>query len=174
MTAPTSTRRGRTLPRILAVTAALALILFWLWIFSGAPKKQNPDYLEDRAWVDRSEATCAAAVDRIEALPAAPSSRDAAARADVVDQANDELDRMLDRLEADQPTGEGDLEVVRPWLTDWRAYLANREDYAARLRQDAGAQLYVDEKFSDNIDTVIQTFAEVNEMGSCAPPGDVG
>jgi hypothetical protein len=165
--------KGWTLPRILAIAVSLALILFWIWIFSGGPRKTNPDYLKDRGWTDRTEATCARTVKRIDALPPAPDSTTSAARADVVSRANDELDEMLDAIEADEPTGEGDLDVVRPWLADWRTYLGDRRDYAERLRTDPHARLFVDEKFNDSIETVIETFAEVNEMPSCVVPGDV-
>jgi ABC-type transporter Mla subunit MlaD len=159
--------------RILAVAVALGLVLFWLWIFAGGPKKQNPDYLADRAWVQRAQDTCRATVDRIDALPPASESTDNVARAQVVDRANDELETMLDQLAARRPTGDGDEEVVQPWLADWRTYLGNRRDYADRLANDPGAQLLVDEKFHDSIETVIGTFAEVNDMPACAPPGDV-
>jgi hypothetical protein len=47
-----------TIPRIAAVVAALAIALFWLWIFSGAPAKDNPDRLTDEAYVSRLEARC--------------------------------------------------------------------------------------------------------------------
>jgi len=33
---------------------------------------------------------------------------------------------------------------------------------------------YTVEKFGDPLDRVVQTFAEVNDMPSCAPAGDVG
>jgi hypothetical protein len=162
-----------TLPRVLTVSITLAIILFWLWIFSGAPRKQNPDYLEDRGWADRTEATCAATRDRIAELPLPSESKTSAERADVVDQGTDELDAMIERIAADRPTGEGDEEVVQPWLADWRTYIANRRDYAERLRTDPDAKLLVDEKFGDSIETVIGTFAGVNGMESCEVPGDV-
>ena len=160
--------------RVLAVTAGLALILFWLWIFSGAPRKQNPDYLEDRAWAERTEATCAATVARIDDLPAAPQRRELgrAGRRGRPGQRRARSD--AGRARRRPPVGQEDQEVVRPWLADWRTYLDNRRDYADRLRTDPDAQLLVDEKFSDSIETVIGTFAEVNEMDSCVVPGDVG
>jgi hypothetical protein len=165
--------RGWGLGRVLGVAVALALAVFWIWIFSGAPRKQNPDYLEDRAWVERTEATCATTVARIDELPAASESEDHVERAAVVARANDELDRMLDRIAADPPKPAADREVVEPWLADWRTYLGDRRDYAERLREDPDARLLVDEKFGDQIETVITTFTEVNRMISCAPPGDV-
>jgi hypothetical protein len=169
----TAESKGWTVPRVLAIAVTVALVLFWIWVFSGAPRKKNPDYLEDRAWTARTEATCARTVERIDALPDAPTAESSPERAAVISQANDELEAMLDAIEADEPSGEGDLDVVRPWLADWRTYLEDRRDYASRLRTDPKAKLYVDEKFNDSIETVIDTFAEVNEMDSCVVPGDV-
>jgi hypothetical protein len=173
MAEPDVKRGGWTIPRLLAIGTALALILFWIWIFSGAPKKQNPDRLTDRAWVTRAEATCAAAMQRIDALPPAQATKAAEARAAVVGQANDELTTMLDKLTADRADDAGDRELVGKWLVDWRRYVANREDYARRLRTDPNARLFVDEKFNDSIETVVSTFAQVNDMDSCATPTDV-
>lgn len=165
-----------TLGRILAVTVALGLILFWLWIFAGGPRKQNPDYLSDRTWTERAEATCGAARSDIDALPGAETTARADDRADVVDQATDRLEAMVDELDATRPSGDGDVEVMAAWIADYRAYVANRRDYAARLRTDPTAKLLVDEKegYRDGLDKVIETFADVNEIPSCAVPGDVG
>ena len=41
-------RMGFTWGRALAIGAVVAMVIFWVWIFSGAPKRTNPDYLEDR------------------------------------------------------------------------------------------------------------------------------
>jgi len=166
-------RGGWTIPRLLAIGTALALILFWIWILSGAPKKQNPDRLHDRAWVARSEATCAASMRRVDALPPAQATKDAKARAEVVERADDELATMLDKLTADRPDDASDRELVGKWLADWRRYLGNRRDYAAALRKNPKARLFVDEKFNDSIETVVSTFAQVNDMDSCATPTDV-
>ena len=38
-------RMGFTWPRGLAIAAVVAMIIFWIWIFSGAPAKDNPDRL---------------------------------------------------------------------------------------------------------------------------------
>ena len=42
--------------RVAAVVAILAMVGFWAWVFSGAPAKQNPDYLQDRAYAEALEA----------------------------------------------------------------------------------------------------------------------
>jgi hypothetical protein len=80
---------------------------------------------------------------------------------------------MLDKLSADRADDAGDRELVGKWLVDWRRYVGNRRDYARRLRTDPHARLFVDEKFNDSIETVISTFAQVNDMDSCATPTDV-
>lgn len=159
--------------RILAVVVVLALVLFWIWIFSGGPARENRDFLGDRRWVARAEATCSATAADIERLPPASGAADATSRADVVDEASDRLELMIDRLARPAPDIATDVKLVDAWLTDWRAYVVNRREYAASLRRDASARLLVNEKFGDPLDTVITTFAEVNDMASCAPPGDV-
>lgn len=64
---------------------------------------------------------------------------------------------------------------IEGWIGDWRKYLANREDYAKRLRTEPNAQLLLDRsKLGDSVDKTIQIFSQVNEIPSCDTPGDVG
>lgn len=160
--------------RILAVVAGLAMVVFWIWILSGAPRRHNPDYLADRGWAARAESTCRATAAELAELPRAEQTPRAGRRADVVDRASGHLEAMVERLGRPLPEGGDDARLARAWLADWRTYLANRRDYTRRLRDDPRAQFLVAEKFRDPIDTVISTFAEVNDMATCAPPGDVG
>ncbi len=160
--------------RVLVVVVVLALVLFWAWIFSGAPRRQNPDYLSDRRWVTTAERTCASTREQLADLPNAATTADATTRAQVLDRATGLLDTMVDGLVQPPPEDPDDAVLVRRWVTDWRSYLAARRDYADRLRVDPGARFLVEEKYDDPLDTVIETFAEVNAMPSCATPGDVG
>lgn len=160
--------------RILAVLVAIGLALFWIWIFAGGPKKQNPDYLNDRAWATRAEQACSSAQSAIAALPGAETTPDHVQRARVVDQGSDRIEAMIDRLDKAPPSNSTDMKLVDQWTDDYRSYLASRRDYAARLRTDRTARLLLDEKFRQPIDDVIATFAEVNNIPACKPPGDVG
>ena len=64
---------------------------------------------------------------------------------------------------------------ISGWIGDWKKYLANREDYAERLRTEPNAQLLLDRsKLGDSVDKTIQIFSQVNEIPSCDTPGDVG
>jgi hypothetical protein len=53
--------------------------------------------------------------------------------------------------------------------------VANRRDYADRLRVDPEARLLLDQSLGgDSVDKPIEIFADVNDMPTCATPGDVG
>lgn len=171
---PPPARRGATPLVVLGVVVFLAMVVFWAWIFSGAPRATNPDRVEDRAWAEDAEATCAATMERIDQRTQEAGDRTPDQRADDVNAATDDLEAMLADLRSPPPDGDGDAEVVDPWLADWEQLLADRRTYADALRTDEDARFLTTEKFGDPLDRVVQTFAEVNDMPSCAPSGDVG
>lgn len=164
------------LARGLGVVVALALILFWIWIFAGGPKKANPDRLDDRAYVERTSERCGRLLDDLERLTPASESATNVERAQVVGAANALVAEMVDDIQGDAPTTGADAEVLRGWFRDWHTYLDDREDYAGRLRRDPDAQFLVteNEEFHDSVDKTIEVFADVNDMPDCATPGDVG
>lgn len=162
--------------RALGVVAALAMALFWIWIFTGGPKKPNPDRLDDRAYVERSEQRCDRLLDDLDALPPASKSPNAAARAEVLGKANALVSDMVDDLEADAPRSGDDEVSLDGWFRDWHRYLRDRDRFAERLATDPSAQLTITEntELSDGVDKTIKIFADRNDMPSCATPGDVG
>lgn len=160
---------------MLTVVIVLALVVFWIWIFSGAPSRNNPDRLDDRSFVTATAQRCKATAKAIDALPPARSAPSAQARAQVIDQATVILSRMVDRIESDAPTGGDDATRMKGWVRDWRTYLANRQDYAQRLHRNPGARFLLDvNKGHDSVDTAITNFADINDMPACDAPGDVG
>ena len=162
--------------RAAAVVAVLAMIGFWGWIFSGAPKKNNPDYLDNRSFVDFAEARCTTLREDLAALPNAREATTADARADQLVEANKLVAAMIADLEAKAPTVGDDKVRLDGWLTDWSTYLGDRERYAVTLRTDPNAQMDVSEHptFNDGVDETIRVFADVNNMKACRTPGDVG
>ncbi len=163
--------------RVLAVLVSAGLVVFWIWIFSGAPARPNPDRLDDRAYVARAEARCQQLLDDLGELPGPGEFDSAEHRADVLDEANALVTQMVDDLEADAPTTGDDAVRTGGWIADWRTYLADRADYAERLRRDPDSKLLisVNAELQDPVDKTIQIFADdVNEMPACATPGDVG
>lgn len=163
--------------RVLTVIGVLAMIVFWAWIFAGGPAKPNPDRLDDRAFVARTEDRCRDLRRNLRALPNPIDAPTAAARAEVLDDANAQVERFVDAVEADSPESSDDAKRMEGWIRDWRTYVRDREDYAKRLRRDAGARFYVSENkaFGDTVDKTIEIFADdANDMPVCATPGDVG
>lgn len=159
----------------LGIAVVVATVIFWAWIFSGAPKRLNPDRIQDRTWVEDAEATCADTMEGIDDRAAAGAhNEDLDARADAIDASSDDLDAMLARLRDPLPTGADDREVAGEWLGDWDQLVEDRRTYADAVRTNPDARFLTTEKFNDPLDRVVQTFAEVNDMPSCAPAGDVG
>lgn len=165
-----------TIGRVLAVTVTVALILFWAWIFAGGPKRDNPDLLEDREFVEWARTRCTDLNAGIAALPNSLTAQSAAERADVVDQATSLVVDLVDDLEARAPTEGDDGFTMRAWIADWRVYISDRENYADRLRTDSDAQMQIteNEELRDGVDQTIKVFADVNNMPECATPADVG
>ncbi|QXC61931.1 hypothetical protein KSP35_03665 [Aquihabitans sp. G128] len=162
--------------RAVAVVAALAIAVFWIWIFAGGPKKVNPDRLDDRAYVSRAEDRCQQLLTDLDALTPASEAKTATERADVLDQANGLVRAMVDDIEAGAPTTGDDGKSLRLWFTDWHRYLGDRDDYAQALRTDPDAKFLLteNEELRDSVDKTIEVFADVNDMPDCATPGDVG
>lgn len=168
-------RMGFTWGRGLAIGAFVAMILFWIWAFSGVAGRKNPDYLTDRTYVAKLEAQCQGMLDQLDELPDAADSTSQAQRADVLDDANVIVGRFIDEVEAGAPKDGGAGKSMAGWLTDWRTYLADREDYAERLRTEDNAQMLLSRsKLGDSVDKTIQIFTQVNGIKVCDTPGDVG
>jgi hypothetical protein len=163
------------------VAVILAVALFWIWAFTQSVRQadepmtgRNPDYLEDRSWAEEAEATCADTMDVIDERSRAAGTQDRVARADAIDESSADLRAMLEALASPLPEPEADRAVVEPWIADWEDLIEDRDAYAEDLRADPDARFLTSEKFNDPLDRVIMTFAEVNEMPSCGPAGDVG
>jgi hypothetical protein len=171
---PTGGPRMARVWTVVGVTVFLLIVLMWIWIFSGAPKRHNPDFIDDRGWAEDAEATCEATKERIDDRTAAAGTQDTEARADAIDASTDDLEAMLADLRDPLPSSAGDRSVLEPWLDDYAKLLDDRRTYADAVRVNPDARFLTTEKFNDPLDRVVQTFAEVNEMHSCIPAGDVG
>ena len=166
---------GWSVGRVLGVVAALAMVLFWIWILAGGPDRKNPDYLDDRAFAKRTQQRCAAMLRQLDRLPAAADSKTPDERADVIVEATDEIRAMVDDIEADAPKTGDDHTRITGWLKEYRVWLDDRDDYARRLRQDARAQFLIDTNpAGDSVDRSVTNFADINNIPECDTPGDVG
>ena len=169
--------------RRLIVRVALGLMMagfatFWIWALLFA-SKEAVNRIDDRAWAARGQQICLqAAEDRLE-LTDLRSIAEADAdlireRAEIVDRATDNLERMLDDLVAVEPTDVKGQQIVPLWEDDYRTYLQDRRNYADQLRRTGENQpFYETDLGSIPISERISTFAGDNEMSACAPPYDL-
>ena len=167
---------GRRGARILALLAVMAMAVFWAYALWGPTEKTFPGTLVDPSFATRANALCTTTASQLAVLAPAYETRDAGARAEVVEQANVHLAEMLQELSAIAPTAESgnDGRMIQEWLGDWRTYLADRERYVAALQGDAGARFYVSEKDNRQITEPIDFFAgRANDMPNCVTPGDL-
>jgi hypothetical protein len=133
------------------------------------------DELPDKTFPTAAEKVCASAQAQLEALPLSTSSRTAAERADVVDRANVILRDMVAQLEPLVPQGQGRITTgVQEWVSDWSAFIDDRQAYADGLRKDPDTRFVERRKANRQISLAIDSFAQVNRMDSCVTPGDVG
>ena len=161
--------------RVLIVIAVIGMVSMWgyvLYLAFGPGRQPSPDQLDDPGFAIAAEVRCSEALAAISLLPAASESITATERATVIDDANAELDAMLDDLDGIVPRG-GDDEIVREWLADWRTYLDDRERFADALRGDPGSRMLVSAKDGQHITEHLDAFAADNRMRSCATPLDV-
>ncbi|MEC8730734.1 MAG: hypothetical protein VXX66_07995, partial [Actinomycetota bacterium] len=94
-------------------------------------------------------------------------------RADIVDEATDTLERMLNSLEALPLTGEKGQAIIPLWIDEYRTYLGDRRNYAAQLRESGENLPFYETANQIPISERLATFAADNEMPACKPPLDL-
>lgn len=170
-----SVRRLR-LGRIAALLLCLVLAAFWIYAFFIADTNKR-NLIGDKSWPEYAENICVKAeqerfkladFSRIEGTP-----EELTKRAGLVEKATDGLDAMVQELGLRTPSDENGRNVVRLWLAEYRTYLEDRREYIADLR--AGNNVTFSETAIEGvpISERLLTFANENNMGSCAPPTDV-
>lgn len=164
--------------RAALVLGAIVFFSFWIWALFFA-SKEAVNRIDDRAWAARADAICLAAAEQ--RLELADLTRiDTAGpelirrRADIVDQATDIVEQMLDDVVAVLPTDEKGKAIVPQWEAEYRIYIGDRRAYAEQLRE-SGENLPFYETAEDKlpISERLATFAGDNDMSTCAPPIDL-
>ena len=164
--------------RYVALGIVVLLAVFWIWALFFA-SKESINGIGDGAWTDRAQAICEAADAEREGLADFRRVVDddpamLAERGDIVDEATDILEGMLDDVVAVQPTGDKGAELVPLWEADYRTYLADRRAFSDGLRagrNDPFVETVVD---AIPISEKVARFAGDNFMPACVPPSDLG
>lgn len=173
--AVTSPRRSPWRIVLLLVVAGFAA--FWIWALFFA-SKEAVNKIDDRAWAARAEGICAEAQSRREALADyrrvdVDDPAMVAARGELVDDATDIMEQMLDDVVAVAPSDAKGQAIVPLWEADYRTYVQDRRDYADLLRTGDNAPFTETAVDDIPISDKLAVFAGDNEMPSCAPPTDL-
>ena len=158
--------------RYLLVAVVAAMVVMWVYVFFADPQP-SPDRLEDRSFPAAAQQRCASTRRAIERLPRAADAPSPQARADVVDQANELLHTMVKDLRAGAPSGGDDGRIVRAWLADWDTYIGDRAAWAADTRAGEDVRFFETSKGGGPISELIDQFATINDMPSCATTDDL-
>lgn len=171
-------RRPRAVARVGVAAVVASFVGIWgyvLYLSVVEGRAEPRDRLTDTTWTAAAEETCADATEVIGELEFASEVSSPAERADLLDAATDELDRMVDRLGGLVPPGPSDeARAVAAWQADWRTYLEDRRAYADRFRAGLDEPFRVTDRGGFQIDVLIDDFAHVNYMDNCRTPDDVG
>ena len=165
--------RGATWRRLLIGVVIFGMLLMWGYGLFG-PRSEAPGSLSSAEFASTAEPTCTDARAAIDELPRAHETEDPIDRADVIDEANDHLTAMSTELRTQVPTEKTDAAMVTEWLDDWDVLIADRQRFADAIRTDRTARYLETEKAGNHLSEALNRFAEINEMPSCADPGDVG
>ncbi len=156
-------------------------LLVWGYAFSPFADRVAPDTLGAGVLPFRElvEPICTSTMTSLDALPNALDASDSVERSGQIKNANDLLLDMVDRLEAqlDAPSvtlNQRDRGITAEWITDWRNYIADRDDFASRMSDDPNAQLFIGAVGGERLERRITRFANTNRIYSCVTPSDVG
>lgn len=164
-----------TLPRALGFSAFLAMAVFWIYAFANTSSVEHPDAFEDPVYSAAAEAICAERQANIAEFPMATSATDPEARGPLIELGTAELELMVAELAAlEPPTDPEGADGVIEWLDDYDLYLSDRRAYTEVLArgEDEPFLLSANDQGA-RVTDMLGTFAEVNNMASCAPAGDV-
>ena len=169
-----------SVPRALGMLVFLLLIVFWIWVFSNRNSIAHPDEFDDPVFAVAAEAICAPRQLAIAALQNPSAASGPEERSISVAQGTAELEQMLIELAAlPLPTDPKGADGVGKWLEDYELFLDDRRAWEQILSEGRDEIFVVSATNSAVADdgvrvtNLLRTFAEVNNMPSCAPSADV-
>jgi len=165
----------KTVPRVLGAMGFLVMAIFWIWAFANRDSVPHPDEFDDPIFVEAAESLCAERQAAIAEIPLATRAKDPIERAGLIDEGTEQLELMLAELAALKlPTDPKGAIGVPLWLDDYQLYISDRERYVAILETGEDPPFLISANADGaRVTDVLGTYAEVNNMISCSPSGDV-
>jgi hypothetical protein len=155
----------------------LIIAIFWVYAFLFA-SKEGVNVLEDKAWTVRAEEICRNANlerDKLVDLRRINSVEgDALAeRADIIDKATVIIQKMLDDVTAEVPTGVDDARLMEKWRSIYLSWIDGRINYTAKLRTGENAPFAESMREGSPVSDSINDFTTNNRMKSCGAAMDL-
>ncbi len=159
------------------ICAGIAAMWVYAFVFAG---KDGVYRVKNDQWRSAAQTICKDAQDRRLALAdteggyiANPTVEQMRQRADIVDQATDIIERMLNDVVALPLTTDHDQHAVDVWQRYFRILIEDRRAYTARLRTGELAPYRESVVEGGPVTNVITDFTSGNNVKSCAPPGEL-
>ena len=168
---------GRRWVRAVLGLICLGLAAFWVWALFFPPTKESVVLISDRSWSERAEAICREANLSRDELMDLTRIEDAgtdalARRADIIDEATEIVEGMVDEILVVRPTGTEDARLVETWEKLYRTLIDDRRLYADELRAGTN-EPFAETMIESPVSSYLNDFAIGNRMLSCKAPMDL-
>lgn len=169
--------------RIVLIVVCVALAAMWVYYFAFA-SDTGVYQLQDTSWREQASPICVAAqaergelLDTDEGYISNPTPEQFVQRADVVDQATDIVEQMLNDIVAIPVNNDDDRLRLATFEENYRIVIADRRRYSATLRE-LKLQPYNETIVGGGpVSNVVFDFTagvKGNDVPECSPPGELG
>ena len=159
----------------MGLLAAMLFVGYWTYVFLPGSRPENPDLLNEPAFLVQAERMCAATAKLVSELPGAAAAAGPEERAAQIRATNDLWQQLVNELSdlAARSSAARNREIVNGWISDWRIYLSDRVSYAETLAEGEDPPFTVTSRRGRGVTEYMTAFAETNGMSSCGTPDDV-
>ncbi len=181
-TLPMAPKHGWFVRVILLLVCGL-LAAMWVYYFFFAPER-GVYQLEDTSWREKASPICEAAqaeraelVETSDGFISNPTPEQMLERAEIVDQATDIVEQMLDDIVAIPVDNDDDRLRLATFEENYRLVIVDRRRYTAALR-DLKFEPYTETVVGGGpVSNVVFDFTagvKSNDVPECSPPGELG
>lgn len=169
--------------RILLIAICAVLAAMWVYYFLFA-SDTGVYQLQDKTWREKASTICVAAqaertalVDTNEGYISNPTDEQMLQRADIVEQATDIVEQMLNDILAIPVDNDDDRVRLETFEENYRIVIADRRRYIATLRElklEPYNETIVGGGPVSNVVLDFTAGVKGNDVPECSPPGELG
>lgn len=169
--------------RILLIAICAVLAAMWVYYFLFA-SDTGVYQLQDKSWREKASTICVAAqaertalVDTEEGFISNPTDEQMLQRADIVEQATDIVEQMLNDILAIPVDNDDDRLRLETFEENYRIVIADRRRYIATLRElklEPYNETIVGGGPVSNVVLDFTAGVKGNDVPECSPPGELG